>query len=712
MEQSLSDLLSDAFSDLDFENLDFDERLEEDKSSMDHENLPTNKDGALHQEATAEAILLTDMEKEEICMFENVDEECSDDNNEDFQGVENSLLSMYKTPEEDYTSSDRESEEEGSVSGEDKEDEEENMGTEGEPGESLMSGHCGDEHSDENKEDRIFSEEQPLAPEGAECPQVRNEEQGKSDEEVSYFQRVPERGHEIVIKGDGTEEDGQEREALKQEDSSDSEHEGMKIEQEENVHTHCFEQEVESPYRVGPENTSLEFPEISVQNLIAAVDNEDYEEKMGDFTGEEHQEAGESFADYPSDFSSCEYVEDGGENQERKKLNTLSCASGSGSDTMQNACLEGAVTDVTCMGREEDTDEDDSEYLYSRDLEKDAGCLFIGPDLKTGEKTRGEITTVERVFADPNLAECDNRYEMVESDSYSSSDDEVPLRGRDEELVDNTRLRDFINYKKLEDSELYSESGAAENQTNFSINWDFDFKSDIPLSEDLFPTQDTDKTETPSGVSQYPAEDINIYSVVQREDSETTSPSYRGSLDDSFFFNTELEAARVSDLGQFEDDECEEERTWEQEQERIKAFFRFYDDSDKENGREERQIKVQFCTDPLSQVIHYETDSDRDSFSSSTDGEEDLSSTETSEELREPENTLEMKPVCDSPNTQQLETVPQSSLLSNTQVCTRKNKCLGMLMLILKMVLVILMALLMFWLVSDQAEWLSQVSFF
>ncbi|XP_056239997.1 uncharacterized protein si:dkey-183p4.10 [Seriola aureovittata] len=750
MEQSLSDILSDAFSetsapsfpddDLDFENLNFDEKLEEENS---HENLPTKEDRALHQEATGEATVLSTRETKDIYKPEHVDKEQSDDNDddEDFQGVGVSLMSVDETPEEDYTSSDGDSEQEGSVSGEDEEDgdEEEDIGT-GEKGEDLlMSVRCGDESCYGYKEDRIFAEGHPLSPEGAENPQVRNEEQGESesDEEVSYFGRIPERGNEMMIKGDGVEEDEQEREEDKQEDSSDSECEGMKVEKEENVLAQCFEQEVENPYRSEPATATLNSPEISVQSLqdpIAEVVSEEYVEKMKDFSGEEHQEAGESFADYPSDFSSCEYV-DGVKNQESNtQSNTLPHTSDRGSNAKQNLCLEGEVTDATWMGREEDTDDEGDGYLFSRDLEMDDE-RFRSFDVAAAEEDGGKC---ENVLSDAAVTGCDDEGETGESDSYSSSDDEVQVRRRDEGLLDDICPQDLDYEKRLEDSRLYSASTAAfsdwsisddhntENNradpADLSKSWDLDVsKSASTLSEDLLTTEGTDTAEAPlSYVSQRPAEDVNSYSVVQREEGKNTTPSNQGSVDDSFFFNTEDGASRVTELGHLGDDEYEEERNWEQEQERIKAFYKFYNESDGENERE-RQIKVQFCTDPLSQVIHYETDSsDTDSLSSFADREEDLSSAETPEDLREPDDTLLITPDCDPPNTlpesepeSEPESVPESvpeTDLSNTQNCTRKHKCLGILKQIVKMGLVIGAGLLVFWMGTGQPDWFT--SFF
>ncbi|TDH10616.1 hypothetical protein EPR50_G00077590 [Perca flavescens] len=715
MEQSFADLLSDAFSetpvlsfpdgDLDFENLNFDEKCEEDKTDISHENLLTKEDEALQQEATGPTAVLSGMKTNDINMAENVDEKQCDDKSdeENFEGA--GLMSMAKTPVEDYTSS--ESEQEGSVSGEDEEDEEEDMGTGEKPGDLLRLGHCSDEFCKGNKEDRVFAEGPPLAPQGAENPQVRNEEQGEgeSDEEESYFERVPKCGSEMTIIGDGIEEDKQERE---EENKEEDECEGMKIEHEENVLALCFEQKLESPCRDGPGKASLEFPEISVQNLqdhIAEVDSEDYGERMKDFSGDEHQDAGESFADYPSDLSSFEYVEDGAKNQESNhQLNAFGLAFESGSIAKQNTCLERAVTHATGMGKAEDTDEEGDGYLYSRDLEGDAD-EFRSLDVAAGEK---EI--VENVSSDAAATGVDDGGETGESDSYISSDDEDQEKRSNEEIIDS--IQDLESNKQRVETRGGSSAAFPDedddnrvNPADFNINWNLDvLTTDTLWSEDLLTTEDTDKAETsPSDVTQRPPEDVNSYTT-------TTSPSNQGSLDDSFFFNNEPEASRLYELGQLGDDEYEEERNWEQEQERIKAFYEFYDDSDGENEKEGRQIKVQFCADPLSQVIHYETDSsDRDSVSSSTEGEEDPSSAETSEKWREPDNTTQLTLACDPPNTQLPENVPD---ISNTHICTKEHKCFNMLKLTLKMGLVILMGLLMFWFATDQAGWLSHVSFF
>ena len=439
--------------DLDFESLNFDERFGEDKIEISHEKLPTKEDSALHQEANGATTDLSSMETKDTYEAQNVDNAQSDDikfDEEDFQGVRVGLMSMGRTPEDYFTSSDGDPEQEDSVSGEDGEDEEDDTGTGEKPGDLLMSVCCGEQFHYDNKEDRIFAKGQPLAPQGAENPQVRNEEQGESesDEEVSYFGQVPERGRKKSIKGDGIEEDEEGREEEKQEDSSDSEREGMKVGREKKVLAQCFVQGVDSSYRGGPTTASLAFPVISVENL---------------------------------------------------------------------------------------------QYFTA-----DVDAAVIG---------------------------CEGGSDTGESDSYSSSDNEVYVSRRDEEPLDNTCLSNLGYNKKLEDTGLYSASSAV-----FSgrINSDIYLsKTAFNPSEDLLTTGDTDEAETCLPyVSQPHAQDISSYSEVQREDSKTTRPPYQGSLDDSLSLNTEPKASGVMELGQLED------------KKRIKAFNEFYNVSDGENERE------------------------------------------------------------------------------------------------------------------------------
>ncbi|XP_029974175.1 protein starmaker [Salarias fasciatus] len=694
--ESFSELLSDAFSetsgpsfsgeDLDFENLNFDENSEEDEA----QRVTAKTDGALLQEATGEAAELFDEEDEDgLHTAEKVYKEPVDggSDEEDFPGVGAGLMSLNKAPEEDYTSSEEESDEEGPASGDDEDEDEEK------PGDLLESVR----RSDEN-EDRMGAGGQPLAPQSPGNPQVSNREQGEaeSDEELSYFGQVPEKGSETAMRSDESEEDERESDKEEPEFSSGAESGGMKVEIEE--------REVDHPSRPHPARAGLDFQCLSLQNLqdlITEVDGEECVEKMKEFSGEEHQDAGESFADYPSDFSSCEYVQDGARDQESDgEADASSGPSGCGWYPQQDGGLERHVADLTCSDGAEEPEEPE---------EMDAAGL-VSLNVAGTEQRERRAAVVELMEADGDGT--------GESDSYSSSEDDDGgnVRRSGGETSGQWGQQDPENRSQLDYAELLGGSCAMfrssddRPMTNSRVDpadlvsWDFNMlKTDRLLSEFVLTTDDTQQAEThTSGVN---TEDHNSYSVVKRDD--TKSPSSHGSLDDSFFFNVGVETSGGAE--EPGSDEYEEERNWEQEQERIKAFYEYYDDSDEENDREGRPTKVQFCAETLSQVIHYESDSDRDSLSSSTDREDDQSSADTSDELVVPDDTQHVKPESE-PLASQLQ--DGEADIRNTQIPARRSRCLGLLKLMLKTGLVTAAGLLMFWLATDEADWLHQVSIF
>ncbi|XP_015823189.3 protein starmaker [Nothobranchius furzeri] len=585
-----ADLLTDVFTDsslpsfsdgdLDFENLNFDEKSEEDEAET-----PTTTDEAQLQEATAEGEVLSDAATTDpLHTTANAHQEQTSDESdgENF---------MSQTPAGDYTSSG----EEHSSSGEDEEMDE---GTSEEPGD-LSPGCSRENFQDDKKEYTFFSEGEPMVAEGANDPNVRYKVQdgAEGDKEVSYLGRIPEGKDETVTKS-----------AEEREREEDSETEGMKNEQEENVH----QLESKTSNEIKPGEDSLAFSSLSLQNLqdlITDVNGEEYVDKMTDFMEDEHQEAGESFADYPSDFSSGEYTR-AEENKEENKP-------GAFPGMEKEACMEGAVMVTPWTLRAQDTEKNEG-FLYSRDLEMNAD----------------EMTSLDEATGD-----------LDESNSNSDEEEELPRRSS--EFSD-----DVENHKKQENMQLHDYSSVEFSRWSNSGDPNGNHKGDLAdfikseldaletdnlPSEYLFITDDSDETEDPpSGVNQHPAEHVNHYSVVQRKEAKTTSYN-QGSIDDSFFFNSELDTPEVPEVRQPTDEEYEERRNIEQMQKRIEAFKRFYD-SDDENRREERQKKVQFCDDPLSQIIHYETDSDRESLSSSSDREEE----EDDEEKEEEEGVEEM----------------------------------------------------------------------
>lgn len=314
---------SDPFfheADLDFENVYF----EEDTSTIFCENIPTKEKENLHQETPTfcySDIINTD---------ESVEEELPDE--AAFQGEV--VVSTGKSQEECYTSSWEDSAQEG--------EDEENEGEEMKSGKQLLLAYVGDKYHCSSKGDRARPsvETRPLPPAGDENSPVRNEEQRETEsDEISYFQSVPEHGSKTKrteddrqeidkVKPDSEsearkrEEEEEEEEEEQNEDDYEEEHrdEG---EEEDNVLTLCFEQEVKNPHWDAPAGHTLDFLELRVQySQDRMADDEEPAQKMEDFSGEDHQEAGESFAEYPSDFSSCEYIDQGEGDEESNSWRT------------------------------------------------------------------------------------------------------------------------------------------------------------------------------------------------------------------------------------------------------------------------------------------------------------------------------------------------------------------------------------------------------
>ncbi|KAG7471857.1 hypothetical protein MATL_G00102490 [Megalops atlanticus] len=94
------------------------------------------------------------------------------------------------------------------------------------------------------------------------------------------------------------------------------------------------------------------------------------------------------------------------------------------------------------------------------------------------------------------------------------------------------------------------------------------------------------------------------------------------------------------EFGNEEEDDDEEERNWEQERERIEAFYRYYNnDPDEDDGAEEeacgrsgRKHMVRFCLDSVLPTVPLQQDSDSsdmDVDSSSSEEREDSDTAET-----------------------------------------------------------------------------------
>lgn len=575
-----------------------DEKLREDRPCTSLESAQANKNKTLHQEVTDQAADQSDAQTHDVAAAKDLLDK------EYFCG-----LGLTGQMQEDHRSSDGDSAEGGSVPEEEEDDEEdkeeveeqdyeeddkgdnedkeedceEKIGGRGEEGDFLMSTCCSGDFCDGWKEDRTLSEGQPLTLEGSRNPQDRNEEQeGDSDEDLSYFERVPGLSSATRIKGDGADGGEQEQEEGKQEDLSGSENEDV-ITEEGRAPTLCFDQEEdEINMDTGFElvaKVDLECPDndLASQNLQGlTADGEAVVGKIRDFVGEEHQEAGESFADYPSDFSSSEYEESGsksptgapweniwvvrdggdlrseegakGDNEGEEKVDSMLRL---GSERSGEGVSEEDEEDELEEDEVEDEEEEDKREEELEDEEEQE------EEQKEQEEDEGVGELLEHELGDAAAIRC----ELGESDSYSSSEDEASLSRSEEEFADGhlqpeEELRDLSGGL----SNTYTKWSSSEESTGFDQSWNPD-----TLTLQSRPAESQELCTTSVGPT-WPA-------VI------------KGSVDDSFFFNTE--APGTTAAGELEEEEYEEERNWEQEQERIKAFFEFYDSSDGEKSEGE-----------------------------------------------------------------------------------------------------------------------------
>lgn len=391
--------------------------------------------------------------------------------------------------QEDYTSSEEESGENEAESGE-------------KPGDFF-----GKVHSSEDDEE-VSAMGRPLTQKDNDETRVRNEE--GEEREDSYCGNIP--GHCNSMRRDGC---------------SDEEEDALKTIQ-----------------------YTLEYPESSYDNVQDVIADK-YEMKMKDFSGEEHQEAGEGFAEYPSDFSSCEYVENTARVNESNVESQLDFTADSGSkDKMSVRQMESDESE--CLDLSIKANSTEIEEVLDMFLDKEAVKDYTDED----DSEKSEL----------NLSRKDE-LKMTKQDlclEFPENQEDEPLQSwTTEEFPDwivSEEDKTIISYKT---------------DTDFNICWSLDT------------TLESEKAQTLTS-DLHPAEDNGVKwcSEKQKEEAQATVSSSHGSVDDSFFFNNEPEDSEVTEEGQLGDDEYEEERTWEQEQERIDAFNKFYNDRHGDSERE------------------------------------------------------------------------------------------------------------------------------
>uniref|UniRef100_A0AAV2LYB3 Uncharacterized protein n=1 Tax=Knipowitschia caucasica TaxID=637954 RepID=A0AAV2LYB3_KNICA len=201
-----------------------------------------------------------------------------------------------------------------------------------------------------------------------------------------------------------------------------------------------------------------------------------------------------------------------------------------------------------------------------------------------------------------------------------------------------------------------------------------------------------------------------------KEGVQTTASLSCGSLKEGFSLND-----KAGVFGAIEEEEGgDEEEERRQEQQRIQAFYRFYDDQDGDGNKRERQRKVQFCVEALSQVIQSDTDRSRE-ISSSSSEEESCEEEDCEEEEYEEEECeggtdqtyeTEIHPSMDSDEAEffhedltQTEAPPRTpGKVTESTICNTNHTFLFVLKLMLSLLLALVVGLIIIWWVSGAEE--------
>ncbi|XP_035595786.2 FK506-binding protein 5-like isoform X1 [Oncorhynchus keta] len=769
MEQNFADLLTDAFSDtslpsfpeggFDFEPLDFDEaktemssgRLpvlreeEEDVDEGQEEEEPGGETGPVPDPISVKTydVSLTEEDTQHI----DDEEKWEEGKEEEEEGKEEE-----GKEEEEERKEEEEEDEEEITSGEEEDTGIENIGSPG--GRSVVV------HYDEENIENIVTTGQSFAQEDRENPNIRNIEQGTfENSDVSCFEGVTE-DDTMEITADiseGIEEEERLAAEENQEKSSDSDLEVLtssitenQIEEGQKGVNLLFphfpqenEEEEEQDEPGAPEIVSYCPDPAATQNLQSIMVNtfveHPLEAKIKDFLGDDHQEAGESFADYPSDFFPSEYDKDGGKGRERNKNgSTLSSPSEGHLKIDENVDPEREITeqkDSHVQGEEDEKVDVRPAISLSIEGKQDfADCAMCNINIDI---------SMSKIIED-NL-EADSS-----SDSSSDSSTDSSSDSSSEDEKDNEEHPALPRYQALPQRDCRSDvlplpdwEGGEENISKQSVA-DLhlsDTISDAPTftlhSEAGLSTADvtrcnrgkrsTGNMSSSDSEDNFPGEFCTLETELRKDKGETwiwgkeeylreIPPELEGKLENhlhtninwdtgdnnvdrsGFILDYKYEGSGIT-VGeeQFADDEEEEERSWKQERVRIEAFYKFYNDEEEKEAMEtegalsRRKPRVQFCMDPLPQVIEYtDSSSDGDLVDSASDSDEDLDSTARLEEQREPETQESQKP---QGELKDLSKIPRTH--------SKRDWCLRVLKFLLKMALLTLIGLLTFWWTTD-----------
>ncbi|XP_010873336.2 histone acetyltransferase KAT6B-like isoform X2 [Esox lucius] len=763
------------------ENLDEDEEKENKEPSCENENVPGHISQQTYVRLTEEFTQhIKEQEEEE-------EEEKEDEEGEEDEGEE----------EEDEEEEDEEGEEEEGEEEEEEEEEDEEMVAD-EPGSPTEAVHdhfstetCdismtdededNEEESEEEEEEEMNSEEDPGIenPNGWSVVGHYNEDGCESGEE--HIENVVAIGRPLAEKNvENHATENEDHEACENSDvrcfegvtedvtmvtterqpaedhndlSSDSDLEVIRSPTKDNpgeegcnVDLHVPQETEEEEQDEGDRSQEV-FHGVTDPAALAELLDED---KMKDFLGDDHQGAGESFFDYPSDFPPCDYDKDGGEKQSQPR----SVMPGPPEPKVErNIHSERTKTEEQgkhverhrCEKEDADEEKHEEEAVAAMPLgvkgDQDfAHCAICKSD------TNSSMARISAGHLKPGSSS--ESYSNNSSDTTSDSSSDSTSDSSSEEKVEPNEINErhslgpqhhFQDHREAEEDSskqrvaklhppeiiskvpaltCHNEAEPSCTSLNTSKGAGNISSSDSEESWMLDAEQREDKQETWLGIEAESGVSVHSYLLEQLEVAggleSHVSPDI--SLDTReenhcVVLDNKHEASATTDSGEEEfadeeEDDEEDERNWEQEKLRIDAFYKFYDDSEGSGGvatgtgsvSSERKTRVQFCMDPLPQVIQY-TDSDMDI---STDGEMDLDSKARLEGQSVPGSLRRSSPV--GQETQEAKAEQQDQRLM-AQTHRKRDRCLTVLKIICTMTVVILMGLAMFWWTTDQLDW-------
>ncbi|CAL8250944.1 unnamed protein product [Arctogadus glacialis] len=608
-----------------------------------------------------------------------------------------------------------------------------------EPEEGLASMCRSHKLWDGYKEDRAFTGE-PLAPDGS---KVRNEAElgwSESDEDMGYFQKGPQDESWMNTQGDFLPEEERESANERGAESDESMYKDKeKEEKKANFLTMLSPREDGGP--CGDEDI-LNFPiRDLVQSLGELVSGEDTvegsTEKGKEFTGGDHQRAGETFAVFPPDISSWGKDEAADEESKGNLDAVLSASSetshldreteptllGTGNidnkedrdlgpgwtETVVEAkcrAFTAGATDDKCksktlpyaqrtvlpcwsnVGEEIGTCPENADHTQD-EAELIGATNTCSPSDKDLHPFYDHTCATKSIFdIRPPIIHIISNSDDIQANKTDGEckRDDLSQHESAPALSPPPLQKHHVEMRTVsEDSSLTKIDTTWESPTGGEDNmW-----AKMPgfSQESMLNTEDRGKQNSQSSLET--AEPTKVASKdpfntdVQGDIRPSTLLSNQGSVDDGFFFTHEDEASGIAELG-YDGDEYEDSRNWEDEQERIQAFYKFYNESDGEMDQEGRKTKVHFCMDLLPQVFHY--DSEADLLDSSTEAEE------------------EMIPEYNGKRENDTSTL-NSNLQLNRDVVPETG--LGLLKSILKMFLVMGTGLLVFWWTMDETDFLG-----